>query len=170
MLLKNVKGSPGRLRKKLRGGCSCGKLRYELLAAPIRVHCCHCTDCQRHTGSAFVINAIIETSAIKIIRGGLEAVPVPRAYAPHDIYRCRKCKVALWSDYGHRPQIRFVRVGTLDVPSALRPDIHIYTRTKAPWLRLPKGTPAFRNYYDPKKVWPKKSLQRLRTALASNDR
>ena len=154
------------MRKKLRGGCSCGKVRYELLAAPIRVHCCHCTDCQRHTGSAFVINAVIETSAVRIIRGDLEAVPVRRASGPHDIYRCRKCKVAVWSDYGRRPQIRFVRVGTLDDPSALRPDIHIYTRTKAPWLRLPKRTPAFREYYDPKRVWPKKSLQRLKTALA----
>jgi len=166
MSLKNVKKSPDPLRKKLRGGCSCGKVRYQLLAVPIRVHCCHCTDCQRHTGSAFVINAIIETSAIRFIRGALEAVSVRRAYCPHDIYRCRKCKVAVWSDYGHRPQIRFVRVGTLDVPSALRPDIHIYTRTKVPWLRLPKRTPAFKDYYDPKKVWPKKSLQRLKTALA----
>jgi hypothetical protein len=154
------------MRNKLLGGCSCGHVRYQLLAAPIRVHCCHCTDCQRHTGSAFVLNALIESSAIKILRGTLEVVPVPRAYAPHDIYRCRKCKVALWSDYGRRPQIRFVRVGTLDRPSALRPDIHIYTRTKAPWVRLPSGTPAFRDYYDPKKVWPKKSLQRLRAALA----
>jgi hypothetical protein len=161
-----MKGSPDRMRKKLRGGCSCGKVRYELLAAPIRVHCCHCTDCQRHTGSAFVINALIETSAIRIIRGALEAVPVPRDYGPHDIYRCRECKVAVWSDYGRRPQIRFIRVGTLNEPSALRPDIHIYTRTKVPWLRLPKGTAALRDYYDPKKVWPKKSLQRLRTALA----
>ena len=110
------------MRKKLRGGCSCGKVRYQLLAVPIRVHCCHCTDCQRHTGSAFVINAIIETSAIKIMRGALEAVPVRRSYGPHDIYRCRKCKVAVWSDYGHRPQIRFVRVGTLDDPNALRAD------------------------------------------------
>ena len=158
------------MRKKLWGGCSCGKVRYQLLAAPIRVHCCHCTDCQRHTGSAFVINAIIETSAIRIMRGVLETVPVRRAYGPHDIYRCRKCKVAVWSDYGHRPQIRFVRVGTLDDPSALRPDIHIYTRTKVPWLRLPKGKPAFREYYDAKKVWPRKSLLRLRAALAANDR
>ena len=158
------------MRKKLRGGCSCGKVRYQLLAAPIRVHCCHCTDCQRHTGSAFVINALIETSAIRIIRGDLEAVPVRRAYGPHDIYRCRECKVAVWSDYGRRPQIRFVRVGTLDDPSALRPDIHIYTCTKAPWVRLPKGAPSFREYYDPKKVWPKKSLQRLKTALAADDR
>jgi hypothetical protein len=154
------------MKKKLQGGCSCGKVRYELLAAPIRVHCCHCTDCQRHTGSAFVINAIMETSAIRIIRGALETVPVPRVYAPHDIYRCRKCKVAVWSDYGRRPQLRFVRVGTLDHPSALRPDIHIYTATKVPWLRLPKGKPAFKEYYDPKKVWPKKSLNRVKAALA----
>ncbi|HTL55956.1 MAG TPA: GFA family protein [Candidatus Limnocylindrales bacterium] len=153
------------MRKKLQGGCSCGNVRYQLLSAPIRVHCCHCTDCQRHTGSAFVINAIIETSAIKIIRGTLEAVPVPRTYAPHDIYRCRKCKVALWSNYGRRPQIQFVRVGTLDDPSAIRPDIHIYTRTKVPWLKLPKGKPAFKAYYDPKKVWPKNSLQRYKTAM-----
>jgi hypothetical protein len=153
------------MRKKLRGGCSCGKVRYELLAAPIRVHCCHCTDCQRHTGSAFVLNALIETSAIRLISGTPEAVPVPRAYAPHDIYRCPKCKVAVWSDYGRRAQIRFVRVGTLDDPSAIRPDIHIYTRSKVPWLRLPKGTPAFRDYYDAKKVWPKKSLRRFKEAM-----
>lgn len=161
---------PKTTAKKLRGGCSCGKVRYQLLAKPMRVHCCHCTDCQRHTGSAFVLNAIIETSAIKLLRGRLEAVPVPRDYAPHDIYRCRKCKVALWSNYGRRPQLRFVRVGTLDDPSALKPDIHIYTRTKVPWLKLPKGTPAFRNYYETKKVWPRKSLLRLKAALAVNDR
>jgi hypothetical protein len=156
------------MAKRLQGGCACGKVRYQLLATPIRVHCCHCTDCQKHTGSAFVINAIIETSAIRKILGDLEAVPVHRAHGPHDIYRCRKCKVAVWSDYGHRPQIRFVRVGTLDDPSALRPDIHIYTRTKLPWVKLPKGIPAFRDYYDPKRVWPKKSLQRLAAVLSQS--
>jgi hypothetical protein len=161
-----VKKSTQRAPKKLIGGCSCGQVRYQLLEKPMRVHCCHCTDCQRHTGSAFVLNAIIETSAIKILRGKLRAVPVRRAYGPHDIYRCPKCNVALWSDYGHRPQIRFVRVGTLDDPSVIRPDIHIYTETKVPWLKLPKGTPAFRQYYKLKKVWPLKCQQRLKRALA----
>ena len=158
------------MKKKLRGGCSCGSVRYQLLATPIFVHCCHCTDCQRHTGSAFVLNALFESSAIKLLRGNLEAIPVPREYGAHDIYRCRKCKVALWSDYGHRPQIRFVRVGTLDDPSTLQPDVHIYTRMKAPWVKLPKGALTFRNFYEPKKVWPKKSLQRWKTAMTSNDR
>jgi hypothetical protein len=164
--MNNLKKRSDPKRKKLTGSCACGKVRYQLLDAPMRVHCCHCTDCQRHTGSAFVLNAIIETSAIKVLRGDLEAVPVPRANGPHDIYRCRKCKTALWSDYGHRPQIRFVRVGTLDNPSFLPPDIHIYTRSKVPWLKLPKGTPAFKDYYDSKKVWPKKNLERLTSALA----
>jgi hypothetical protein len=161
-----MKKSIQRAAKKLRGGCACGQVRYKLLDEPIRVHCCHCTDCQRQTGSAFVLNAIIETSAIKILRGKLQAVPVPRAFGAHDIYRCPKCKVALWSDYGHRSQIRFVRVGTLDDPSAIEPDIHIYTETKVPWLKLPKGKPAFRRYYDLKKVWPLKSQQRRKQALA----
>src|SRR5215831_10493527 len=162
-----MKKSTRRARKKLRGGCSCGQVRYQLLDAPMRVHCCHCTDCQRHTGSAFVLNAIIETSAIKILRGKLQAVPVKRAFGVHHIHRCPKCKVALWSDYG-RPQVRFVRVGTLDRPSAIRPDIHIYTETKVPWLKLPKGTPAFRRYYVLEKVWPLKSQQRLKQALAAD--
>ncbi len=164
---KRVKKHLQKAKKKLTGGCSCGQVRYQLLDKPMRVHCCHCTDCQRHTGSAFVLNAIIETSAIKILRGRLQAVPVRRAYGPHDIYRCPKCKVALWSDYGHRTQIRFVRVGTLDRPSALRPDIHIYTQTKLPWLKLPRRTPSFRQYYNLKKVWPLKSQQRLKQALAT---
>jgi len=165
-----MKGSPKRTRKTLRGSCSCGKVRYELLAKPMCVHCCHCADCQTHTGSAFVLNALIESSAIRLIRGNLEIVPVPRTYAAHDIYRCRKCKVAVWSDYGRRPQIRFVHVGTLNDPSALRPDVHIYTCDKLPWIKLPKGTPAFRAYYDTKEVWSKKSLVRLRAAMTANDR
>jgi hypothetical protein len=162
-----LKKRPQRPKKSLTGGCSCGQVRYQLLDKPMRVHCCHCTDCQRHTGSAFVMNAIIETSAIKILRGKLQAVPVPRASGPHDIYRCPKCKVALWSVYGGYSEIRFVRVGTLDRPRAIKPDIHIYTETKVPWLKLAPGTPAFREYYDRKKVWPLKSQQRLRRALAS---
>lgn len=169
-VVRNMKKSIQRATKRFAGGCSCGQVRYELLDKPIRVHCCHCTDCQRHTGSAFVLNAIIETSAIRILRGKLRAVSVPRAFGSHEIYRCPKCNVALWSNYGGRPQIQFVRVGTLDRPSAIRPDIHIYTESKVPWIKLPKGTPAFRRYYDMKKVWPVKSRQRLRNALATAER
>jgi hypothetical protein len=150
---------------KLTGGCACRSIRYQLLDKPMFVHCCHCDDCQRLTGSAFVLNAIIETQAIKLLRGKPVAVPVPRENGPHDIYRCPKCQTALWSDYGRRPNLWFVRVGTLDKPGALEPDVHIYTRWKAKWLKLPKRTPSFRDYYNTRKLWPKANLKRLNAAL-----
>ena len=128
------------MARKFTGGCGCGSIRYQLLDKPMFVHCCHCDDCQRLTGSAFVLNAIIETQAVKVLRGKPVAVPVPRENGPHDIYRCPKCQTALWSEYGRRPNLRFVRVGTLDKPGTLKPDVHIYTRWKANWLKLPKGT------------------------------
>ena len=156
--------------KKLAGRCACGTVRFQLLARPMFVHCCHCDDCQRLTGSAFVINAIIETEAIKLTRGKPAAVPVPREHGAHDIYRCPKCQTAVWSDYGRRPNLRFVRVGTLDTPNSLKPDVHIYTRWKAKWVNVPRGTPAFRNYYETRKLWPKASLKRLNAALGKTEK
>ena len=153
------------MAKKVTGRCACGCIRYELLDNPMFVHCCHCDDCQRLTGSAFVLNAIIETQAIKLIRGKPLTVPVPRENGAHDIYRCPKCQTALWSEYGRKTNLRFVRVGTLDEPGTLKPDVHIYTRYKAKWLKLPKRTPCFRDYYNTKKLWPEASFTRLKVAL-----
>ena len=150
----------------MNGGCSCGTVKYRLISAPMFVHCCHCRDCQRQSGSAFAINALIETDRIEMLSG----VPVPVAMPtdsgrPHDIHRCPQCKVALWSDYGRRPSLRFVRVGTLDDPDSLAPDVHIFTRSKVPWVNLPVGTPAFEIYYDMATLWPKASLERRRAIL-----
>ncbi|HLY05136.1 MAG TPA: GFA family protein [Rhizomicrobium sp.] len=150
----------------LEGGCACGNVRYRLTSKPMFVHCCHCRDCQRQTGSAFVINALIETGRIDILSGAPQAVPVPTdSGRPHDVYRCPKCATALWSDYGRRPALRFVRVGTLDEASALAPDVHIFTRSKLPWVGLPAAVPAFDVYYDMKTLWPAESLARRRAIL-----
>ena len=113
------------------GSCSCREVRFRLLSAPMFVHCCHCFDCQRHTGSAFAINALIETDRIQLVSGAPEPVSMPtESGRPHDIYRCPTCKVAVWSDYGRRPQLRFVRVATLDRPHGVEPDVHIFVRSK----------------------------------------
>jgi hypothetical protein len=147
----------------LEGGCACGAVRYRLESAPMFVHCCHCRDCQRQTGSAFVLNALIETARITLLAGAPEPVRVPTdSGRPHDIYRCPACRTALWSDYGGRPGLRFVRIGTLDDPAALTPDVHIYTRSKLPWIRLPEGVPAVEEYYDMETLWPAESLARRR--------
>lgn len=145
----------------LEGGCACGEVRYRLMSEPLFVHCCHCLNCQRQTGSAFVINAIIETDRIELLAGEPERVDVPRGKTGmQQIFRCPTCQIALFSRYT-RASTRFVRAGTLDDPSRVTPDVHIYTRSKLPWVVLPDSVPAFSTYYDPKELWPAASLERL---------
>ncbi len=149
------------------GGCACGQVRYRLLSRPMVVHCCHCLDCQRQTGTAFVLNALIETDQVARNGGATAGFPMPTdSRRPHEVVRCGKCATALWSHYGGVTKLSFVRVGTLDDPTALPPDIHIYTRSKLPWIGLPAGTPAFEAYYDSKTVWPAESLARRRAVFA----
>jgi hypothetical protein len=156
------------MTQPLEGGCACGATRYRLKTKPMFVHCCHCRDCQRQTGSAFALNALIETDRIEILSGKPEAVNMPTdSGRPHDIYRCPACRIALWSDYGRRPALRFVRVGTLDAASALPPDVHIFTRSKLPWVRLPNDMPAVEVYYDLNALWPAASLARRRAILGA---
>jgi hypothetical protein len=154
------------MSEELTGGCSCGAVRYRLAGRPMFVHCCHCKDCQRQTGSAFVLNALYEAERVVVLSGAPEPVTMPTdSGLPHDIYRCPKCRIAVWSTYGGRPQIRFVRVGALDNAAALSPDVHIYIRSKLPWVTLPDGVPAFEAYYDSKKLWPADSLARRAAAF-----
>ena len=150
----------------LEGRCACGEVRYRLSGAPMFVHCCHCLDCQRQTGSAFVLNAIYEQDRVELLTGAPEPTPVPTdSGRPHDVYRCPTCRTAIWSDYGRRG-FRFVRVGTLEDPAALPPDVHIFTRAKLPWVALPADAPAFEIYYETEKLWPPESLARRRAVLA----
>lgn len=149
------------------GGCACGQTRYRLTSRPMFVHCCHCRDCQRQTGSAFVLNALIESERVEKVAGHTDGVPVPTdSGRPHVIHRCPACRIAVWSHYGGVERLSFVRVGTLDEPSALPPDVHIYTRSKLPWIVLPTNIPAFEAYYDSKKLWPPESLERRQALFA----
>ena len=143
------------------GGCSCGAVRYRLASEPLVVHCCHCLNCQRLTGGAFVINLLIEADRVEVTAGEPRPVDVPRDDGSSQrIYRCISCGVAVFSEYGW-PELRFVRGGTLDEPSAVTPDVHIFTRSKLPWVALPEDTPAFDVYYDTRSLWPAASLERL---------
>jgi hypothetical protein len=143
------------------GGCACGEVRYRLRRSPLIVHCCHCLNCQRQTGSAFAINMLIESEYVDSLGREPERVAVPRSGTKRQqIYRCPVCKTAVWSTYSGQ-SVFFVRAGTLDEPSAVTPDVHIYTRSKLPWVTLPEATPAFTTYYDTRKVWPPASLERL---------
>jgi hypothetical protein len=149
------------------GGCACGAVRYRLTSDPLFVHCCHCLNCQRQTGSAFVINLLIEADRVELLAGDPQPVDVPRDDGSKQrIWRCPTCQIAVYSEYTH-PQVRFVRGGTLDDPASVAPDVHIYTRSKLPWVTLPDVVPAFEVYYDMKKLWPAARLERLATLMAS---
>ncbi len=131
------------------------------------VHCCHCRWCQRETGSAFALNAMIEADRVMLLEGSPEAVNTPSESGKgQKIVRCPNCRIALWSNYaGAGDAICFIRVGTLDEPDRLPPDIHIYTASKQPWVVLPPDTPAFEQYYDRNQVWAQESLARRREAM-----
>jgi hypothetical protein len=148
------------------GGCACGAVRYRLASEPLFVHCCHCLNCQRQTGSAFVINILIEADGVELLAGEPLPVDVPRnGGEKQTIWRCPNCQIAVFSEYT-RSEIRFVRAGTLDDPAAVAPDVHIYTRSKLPWITIPESVPAFDVYYDMQKLWPAASLERLKRALS----
>jgi hypothetical protein len=151
---------------QIEGGCGCGIVRFRLTYDPLFIHC-HCLSCQRQTGSAFVINLLIEEDRIELLAGELHPVDVPRDDGSRQrIFRCPTCQVAVYSLYSRRG-VGFVRGGTLDDPSGVTPDVHIYTRSKLPWVSLPDSVPTFEAYYEPKALWPAGSLERLDAIKAS---
>jgi hypothetical protein len=149
------------------GGCTCRSVRYRMMTKPLFVHCCHCTWCQRETGSAFVINAMIETERVKILKGAPDVALTPsNSGKGQKIVRCPMCHIALWSHYpGAGIKVAFVRVGTLDQPNLCPPDIHIFTSTKQKWVELGDRVPVRKGYYERDKFWPADSLKRREAML-----
>jgi hypothetical protein len=148
------------------GGCACGAVRYRLTSEPLFVHCCHCLNCQRQSGSAFVINVLIESARLEVIAGAPQPVGVPRDDGSvQRIFRCPRCQIAVYSQYD-APDLAFVRGGTLDEPTDVSPDVHIYTRSKVGWVALDDQTPAFEAYYVTNELWPAESLRRLQALNA----
>jgi hypothetical protein len=151
----------------LDGGCTCGTVRYRLTRKPMYVHCCHCRWCQRETGTAFALNAMIEADRVVLLSGVPEAVDTPsNSGKGQKISRCPSCRIALWSNYaGAGDAIHFVRVGTLDEPDRLPPDIHIFTESKQPWVTLSPDIPAVTQYYVRAEYWTEESRARRRAAV-----
>ena len=150
----------------MEGGCVCSAVRYRMDGAPLIVHCCHCTWCQRETGSAFALNALVEADRVQLLSGDIEEILTPSASgAGQRICRCSRCKVAVWSHYamsGIGDRVNFIRVGTLDRPGLLPPDVHIFTASALPWVSLDGDVPVFREYYRASELWSQSSLHRRR--------
>lgn len=152
------------------GGCTCRAVRFRLASKPLFVNCCHCRWCQRETGAAFALNALIESDRVELLEGDVEIVNTPsNSGLGQRISRCPHCKVALWSNYGGGADvIRFVRVGTMDEPDLFPPNVHIFTSTKQPWVQLPSDVPAVPEYFQLADLWPAESLARRAAAIAKS--
>jgi hypothetical protein len=160
-----------RINFPIEGGCDCRQVRYRMETAPLFVHCCHCRWCQRESGASFALNAMIETERVSSLSGEPEMVNTPSNSGRGQlIARCPTCRVAVWSHYaGAGPVVSFVRVGTLDNPDLLPPDIHIFTESKQPWVMLDASAPAVPVYYDRAAHWPRESLERMSVLLPRID-
>jgi hypothetical protein len=158
---------PSFVEYPIEGGCDCQAVRYRMTSSPLFVHCCHCRWCQRESGSAFALNAMIEADRVLNLGTEPEMVHTPSdSGLGQKIARCPSCRVAVWSHYaGSGPITRFVRVGTLDQPDLLPPDVHIFTASKQPWVELSATVPAFTEYYDRDTLWPRESLARREALL-----
>jgi hypothetical protein len=147
------------------GGCTCGGVRYRM-AQPLIVHCCHCTWCQRQTGTGFAVNALIEADRVEVLKGTVVEITVDSpSGAKQRIARCPVCQVAVWSNYlcladDLGESIRFIRVGTLDEPHRLPPDVHIFASSRQPWLSLPVDADVYDDFYVISETWTADSFQR----------
>ena len=158
---------PGEQNQEYEGGCACGAVRYRMTSAPMFVHCCHCRWCQRESGAAFALNAMIEADRVVLLAGTPEMVDTPSNSGKGQRFaRCPSCQVALWSNYaGAGDKLRFVRVGTLDEPDRMPPDIQIFIASKQPWVTISPNIPAVGEYYDRREYWPAESLERRKAVL-----
>ena len=148
----------------LEGRCTCGHVTYRVTAPPLFVHCCHCTWCQRESGSAFAVNALVESSCVEALSGHPEMTEIPsQSGKGQKMVRCPRCRVTLWSHYaGAGEALSFIRVGTLEEAGRVPPDIHIYTSSKQDWVILPEDVPSSTGYYSARETWPAESLERAR--------
>lgn len=157
------------MTETIEGGCTCGEIRYEALRPPMIVHCCHCRWCQRQTGTAFALNALIEADQMRVVKGKVEILPVASPSGKgQTIARCQSCRIAVWSSYymgGLKDYIRFIRVGTLDNPDIMPPDVHIFTCSKQPWVQVPEDATAVDQFYKYEHVWSADSLARREALL-----
>ena len=150
------------------GRCSCGRIKFHLVGAPLFTQACHCTDCQRFTGAAFGIGVLMLENDLCIDEGEPATYEHPTASGNrHTAAFCVHCGTYLWGWYSLRPGVVVVRPGTLDDRQATQPQAHVWTRSKLPWVIIPDGVPTFPMGYKTPEVWPEASLQRLQASSRS---
>jgi len=148
------------------GRCFCEAVQYRITEEPLTFYACHCTDCQKRSGSAFGLSMWVNRSAIEVTHGHA-ALQISSGH--DDRLRhgrvCIQCNTRLWSEPENQPQLAVVRPGTLDDTSWLRPVAHVWTKSAQPWFEFPEGVVRYAT--QPDNLMELMQLWRNRTARTS---
>ena len=129
---------------KIAGGCQCGATRYEVAVPPKQVLACHCTDCQKQSGSAFGLVMVVDEQAFELTEGEVRKfVSMSAAGREKTGAFCPECGSRIYHVIAWRPGMLSVRAGTLDDTSWLEPEVHLWTASKQPWVHIPEGAKVY---------------------------
>lgn len=143
------------------GGCKCGAVRYQLAGLPLFTHACHCLDCQGRTGSPYSLTTFVLHKDLSISEGNMAAKKVSPRSTEHS---CAKCGTIINVTSTAFPVSDIMRPETFDSPNVAAAGAHIWVKRRQPGIVLPADIPQFDEQYNPEKVWPQESLNRLSRA------
>ena len=125
------------------GRCLCGSVAYECVGPVGPAHYCHCEDCRRHTGSAFNVGVRVSAAAFRITRGRPSSF-TKRADSGNELTRhfCLGCGSPIYTSSPVHPEHVYVKAGTLDDPTVVRPELQVWSASAVPWCRIADGLPA----------------------------
>jgi hypothetical protein len=125
------------------GGCHCGASRYHCTSEPELTFYCHCRDCQRTTGSPYSMELMVADDGFEI-EGSLSSYVVTGdSGKPVTRWFCSACGSGIYLESAADPGYVFLKVGSLDDASWVKPDVHIYTAAKQPWTHISDGLPEY---------------------------
>ena len=127
------------------GGCLCGSVRYESEAEAVLTAVCHCRDCQKQTSSAFSVLVALPKGSLRTEGQALASVETVGDDTGLPIIRrfCPKCGSAIMSEIAATPELEWLKAGTLDDPSWLRPQLHMWSDSAQPWVSIDDTIPAY---------------------------
>jgi hypothetical protein len=144
------------------GSCNCQSVQYTITDAPLFTHLCHCTKCQKRTGSAFVLNIMVFVNDIALTSAAPESyTTITDSGSELTTFACSSCRDILYHTHPEFARIVMIAGGTVDDPGWIKPQAHIFVRSKQPWLELSNDIPAYLEMYQLEDTWPQASLAKL---------
>lgn len=131
------------------GRCACGAIEYRINAEPLTFYICHCTDCQKLSGSAYGLSMPVLEETLEVLKGAAAKSSFETsAGKSKTVYQCPECFTRLWADPPGVPGVLLIRPGALENAADLVPVAHTFTDSALPWVSIPADALQFRQAPD----------------------